>query len=164
MKALKLLYTGVWASGYMKRKDAFLRVSIKGISLVVHTDNTFRLSAKDIVTENDESVDSFALTGIAELLYEDTGNVSEVILSELSYQGRPADHATVFSISRRKCTRLPIPNGEAFFCFSSRLPHISFESKRRETLFCDTDADIEDMAELSFEELFEDFPSNHCSW
>jgi hypothetical protein len=164
MKALKLLYTGVWASGYMKRKDAFLRVSIKGISLVVHTDNTFRLSAKEVMTENDESVDSFTLTGNAQLLYEDTGDVSEVILSELTYQGRPAENATVFSISRRKCTRLPIPDGEAFFCFSSRLPHVSFESKRRELLFSDTDADMESMADMSFEDLFEDFPSNHCSW
>ena len=158
LRPLKLLYTGVWASGYMKRKDTFSRVNIKNISLVVHTDDTFRLSAGTVYSD-DNDLESFSLTGRANITYESTGEVDEILLSGISYKGSTLEEETIFSISRKKCTRLPIPNGEAFFCFSSRLPPVNVHFEPRDEpeqppIFDLIGDPLEDDAEMSFDDIF----------
>ena len=166
LRPFKLLYTGVWASGYTKCKDTFSRVSIKNISLIVHTDNSFRLSAGTVLSE-DSNLSPFALTGKANILYEKTGDVSEIILSEITHDNATLEQETLFSISRKKCTRLPIPNGEAFFCFSSRLPPVdySFEATAEDESEVEEPASPpffgEEVEEMSFDEVFETL--NHSS-
>lgn len=162
LRTVRVLYTGVWASGYMRRKDTFARVSIKDISLVVHLDNTFNLTA-DTVYSEESVVDPFLLTGKAQVLYESNGDVGEILLSEVSYKNCTLEHSTIFSVNRKKCTRLPIPYGEAFFCFSSRLPPIDFNFQSREephaVVHLNNSSDGEDIEEMSFEDLFDSFSS-----
>lgn len=159
LRPFKLLYTGVWASGYTKCKDTFSRVNIKNITLIVNTDNSFKLSAGIVVSEEESNLSPFALIGKANVIYENTGDISEILLSEISYNNATLEHDTIFSVSRKKCTRLPIPNGEAFFCFSSRLPPVNYSFKRPEK---DTAVETffgEDVEEMSFDEVFEAFNS-----
>ena len=179
LRSVRVLYTGVWASGYMRGKDTFSRVSIKDISLVVHLDNTFNLTA-DTVYSEESVIDPFLLTGKAQVLYESNGDVGEILLSEVSYKNCTLEHSTIFSVNRKKCTRLPIPCGEAFFCFSSRLPPIDFNfqpetpsaAKALESEDIEDIEDTEDIKEMSFEDLFEsfstpdmpvDFSTDYCS-
>lgn len=163
LRPLKLLYTGVWASGYMKRKDTFLRVNIKNISLVVHTDNSFRLSAGTVYSD-DSNLEAFSLTGIANVTYQSTGEVDEILLSGISYKGCTLEEEKIFSISRRKCTRLPIPNGEAFFCFSSRLPPVNFHFEPRNEpelpIFDILGDPLEEQGEMSFDDVFDAFDAS----
>ena len=163
LRPLKLLYTGVWASGYMKHKDTFSRVNIKNISLVVHTDDTFRLSAGTVYSD-DSNLEAFSLTGRANVTYESTGEVDEILLSGISYKGCRLEEETIFSINRKRCTRLPIPNGEAFFCFSSRLPPVNVHFEPRDEpevpIFDIIGDPLEDHAEMSFDDLFNTFDAS----
>ena len=156
LRPMRVFYTGVWASGYMRQKDIFSRVSIKDITLVVHVDNTFNLTA-DTVYSGDNTIGPFSLTGKAQVLYESTGEVGEILLSEVSYKDCTLEHSTIFSVSRKKCTRLPIPCGEAFFCFSSRLPPIDFNFQETPEPSASEAVEREDVEEMSFEDLFESF-------
>lgn len=121
LRPLKLLYTGVWATGYRKIKADFLRLTMKNISLTVFSDNTFSLKVADVVSEG-LTLSAFVINGKADILYTSCGDVDEIVVCEITHDGKVLDNEHTFSISKKKCTRLPIPEGEAFFCFSSRLP------------------------------------------
>ena len=121
LRPLKLFYTGVWATGYRKIKDDFLRLTMKNINLSVFADNTFSLKVADVVSEG-LTMSAFIMTGKADILYTSCGDVDEIVVYDISHDGAVLDNQHTFSISKKKCTRLPIPEGEAFFCFSSRLP------------------------------------------
>lgn len=121
----KFLYTGVWGSGYVKIRESFSRVSIKDITFTVDIDNRCQLMAKTIITEGNSAMDAFALFGKAQFLYEDNGRVREILVSDISCNGNMLEGDRIFTISQHHVTRLPIPFGEAFFCFSSKLPEMA---------------------------------------
>tara|TARA_B100000902_G_scaffold22504_1_gene27145 strand:- start:560 stop:1048 length:489 start_codon:yes stop_codon:yes gene_type:complete len=158
LRPLKILYTGVWASGYMRGKSAFSRISITDIDLIVDIDNRFVLRAQSVEAE-DRTLAPFCLTGTAKVVYEDSGMVKEILLSSVSYDNVLLEDNT-FSVTRTKCTRLPIPYGEAFFCFSSRIskPQLDFLS------FPMVDEKVEDdLEEMSFDDIFDAFtPIDYC--
>jgi len=158
-RPLKVLYTGVWGSGYMRGKSAFSRISIKDIDLVVDIDNRFVLRAETVETE-DRSLAPFCLTGTAEVVYEDSGMVKEILLSSVSYDNVLLEDNT-FSVTRTKCTRLPIPYGEAFFCFSSRIhkPQLDFLSLP----VVDEEHADHQIDDMSFDDIFDAFtPIDYC--
>ena len=164
LKPLKVLYTGVWASGYMKRAKDFLCVSIKNINLTVFVDDTFSLQVNNVIAD-DTILDPFNISGKAQVLYKSNGEISEILLSELYCKKELLDDSTIFSISKERCTRLPIPCGEAFFCFSSRLPELQCrryeeELKSNEILFEELSPNPLD--DFDFDEIFEDcLPPQH---
>lgn len=123
----KFLYTGVWGSGYIRVQETFSRVSIKNITFTVDTSNRFRLRAKTIITEDHYAMDAFCLQGNAQFLYEDNGRVREILVSNIACNGNMLECDRIFTISQHRVTRLPIPYGEAFFCFSSKLPEMALD-------------------------------------
>lgn len=162
LRPLKILYTGVWASGYMRGKSAFSRISIKDIDLIVDIDNRFVLRA-DTVEAEDRALAPFCLTGTAKVVYEDSGMIKEILLSSVSC-GNVLLEDNTFSISRTKCTRLPIPFGEAFFCFSSRIPKVQFDFLSAAVEGEAVEADDADLADMSFDDIFDAFtPIDYCN-
>ena len=159
LRPFKILYTGIWGSGYMKRADNFIRVNIKDITLVVHIDNTFVLTASTVYSD-DFSLEPFSLNGQAKVVYESTGEIHEILLSKISYNHCTLEDQTTFSVSKKKCTCLPIPHGEAFFCFSSRLSPVSFTfwpERTVQSTLPNKPVEVDDLDDMSFDEIFEAF-------
>lgn len=164
LRPLKLLYTGVWAAGYSKHKHDFLRLTMKNINLTVFTDNTFALKVLKVNSEG-LTLAPFCISGKAQILYNPCGDVDEILISELSHDGNVIDDTQIYSISKTKCTRLPIPNGEAFFCFSSRLPSVDFRcfetvsetESPKEDFSYDDPMPSSSLDEMDFDEVFDSF-------
>lgn len=166
MQPLKVLYTGVWGSGYVKVGDTFSRISISDILLVVFLDNKFKLTAKTVEAEHTFEVDSFSLTGNATVVRDCSGTVDEILLSHICCGSTRLGGRNTYSISRKACTCLPVPYGEAFFSFSSRLPPVEFDFKSGEPFAKEvsnripltlTEPFVFADGEMSFDDLFEQF-------
>lgn len=115
---------------------------------MVDTSNRFNLRANTIITEDHFAMNAFCLQGNAQFLYEDNGRVREILVSNIACNGTMLDCDRIFTINQHRVTRLPIPHGEAFFCFSSKLPEMALnfqdvdlpvvnESKREDLSFLD---------------------------
>lgn len=163
LRPLKLLYTGVWATGYTKNKKDFLRLSMKNINLSVFADDSFSLKVLNVASEG-LTLAPFCISGKAQILYKACGEVDEILISDLVHDGNVLDDKQIFSISKTKCTRLPIPSGEAFFCFSSRLPSVDFrcferlsETESPSDDYYDDPMPASSLDEMDFEEVFGSF-------
>ena len=89
--------------------------------------------------------------------------IKEILLSSVSC-GNVLLEDNTFSISRTKCTRLPIPFGEAFFCFSSRIPKVQFDFLSAAVEGEAVEADDADLADMSFDDIFDAFtPIDYCN-
>ena len=166
LRPLKLLYTGVWATGYVKKKSTFLRVKMKDINLSVYADDTFALKVLDVASEG-LTLSAFSISGRAQILYTSSGDVDEILISDLYHNGAVLDKRQIFSINKNKCARLPIPEGEAFFCFSSRLPPaVDFSCYETVSDAVDADYSYEDptpassIDEMDFDDVFGNFEND----
>ena len=117
-------YTGLWASGYIwsnpsPRDEAqSFPVFIRDIELVGDaSSDKFTLFCKTVrMVANGKKfkkMDPFKIKGEYKVHRNEYRHVKSVELYI---------HNNVYTIKTGACVSLPIPNGEAFFCFTSNLP------------------------------------------
>jgi hypothetical protein len=117
-------YTGLWASGYIrsnrdpKKEPQTFPVTIRDIEIFGDVlTNQFTLSCKSVRLEWKEKkfrkMDSFKVKGSYHVDRNERGYVESVTLWM---------HDNPYTIKNGDCVSLPIPNGQAYFAFTSKMP------------------------------------------
>ena len=118
------LYTGLWASGYIwsttdpKKEPQTLPVTIRDIEIFGDVlTNQFTLSCKRVRLEWKEkkfrTMDPFKMKGNYHVERNERGYVESVSIWV---------HDKSYTIKNGDCVSLPIPNGQAYFAFTSKMP------------------------------------------